>query len=194
MGRWIILDAQQAGVPHLAVVWLLPLTLMAGPCGLAAYVVAVKPLSRWVRWAAVRSAILSLLFAAVWFLSLMMAGWVLVFPASFRSGDWLGPHDAELKRVFDAAAAQGSPMPTPLSLLTKYSEHRMVQLTHILPSALWSLAIPLQLNPSIRTNYKSFHRATGMVFFLCAVRFILKMINCILKMMDCVLTTMNFIL
>ena len=145
VGRWIVMDSQQAGVPHIAVAWLLPLTLMAGPCGLAAYLVLVKPLARWLPWARVRSAILALLFVSVWLLSLMMAGWVLIFPASFRAGNWLGPHDADVKAAFDGAAARGSPMPTPLSLLSKYSEHRTIQLTHILPSALWSLAIPLQL-------------------------------------------------
>ena len=42
------------------------------------------------------------------------------------------------------------------------------QLTHILPSAVWSLAIPIQLNPAMRSHYKGLHRATGLAFFGCA--------------------------
>lgn len=52
--------------------------------------------------------------------------------------------------------------------LGRYSGHRAVQLTHILPSAVWSMLIPLQLHPSMRQQYKSLHRASGMVFFCCA--------------------------
>jgi hypothetical protein len=212
VGRWIVLDAVRAAIPHLAVVWLLPLTLMAGPVGLTAYLCLVKPAWRARAW--IRVALLRLLFAVVWVLSLSMAGWVLFFPASFRSGDWLGAHDAQLGKAFAGAAASGSPMPTPLSLLTKYSGHRAVQvhraatvarrlfyiltgaqtaprscaqltaaaaavccaasclpspqLTHILPSAVWSLAIPIQLNPAMRSHYKGLHRATGLAFFGCA--------------------------
>ena len=44
VGRFIVLDAQQAGLPHLVVVWLLPVTLMAGPVGLGLYLLVVKPI------------------------------------------------------------------------------------------------------------------------------------------------------
>eukprot|EP01043_Picozoa_sp_COSAG02_P047390 COSAG02_NODE_4540_length_5235_cov_4.163357_1_plen_176_part_00 len=43
-GRFIVLDAQQAGLPHLAVVWLLPVSLIVGPVGLGLYVLVVKPI------------------------------------------------------------------------------------------------------------------------------------------------------
>merc|ERR1719356_2362309 len=39
MSRHIILDSQACGLSHLAVVWTIPVTLMAGPSGLFAYYV-----------------------------------------------------------------------------------------------------------------------------------------------------------
>eukprot|EP00466_Bigelowiella_natans_P013157 jgi/Bigna1/26057/gw1.20.124.1 len=38
IGRYIVLDAQQCGIPHLLIVWCLPLTLLFGPVGFACYV------------------------------------------------------------------------------------------------------------------------------------------------------------
>jgi hypothetical protein len=37
VARYIIADSQAAGIPHLLVVWTVPLTLMAGPTGLLLY-------------------------------------------------------------------------------------------------------------------------------------------------------------
>ena len=128
VGRWMVLDASRSDIPHYAVVWLLPVTLLAGPVGLTTYLCVVKPGWRARTW--MRVAILRLLFAICWALSLCMAAWVLVFPASFRAGDWLGAHDDALEATFAHAAARNSPMPTPVSLLAKYSGHRAVQLTH----------------------------------------------------------------
>jgi hypothetical protein len=49
VGRHIILDSQRTGLPHLAVLPLLPLTLMAGPAGLALYTGLKSAWSRWPR-------------------------------------------------------------------------------------------------------------------------------------------------
>jgi hypothetical protein len=107
----MVLDALRSGIPHLAVVWLLPVTLMAGPVGLTVYLSIVKPAWRLRPWISI--AIRRLLFVTVWVLSLSMAGWVLVFPASFRAGDWLGVHDATVAATFrDAAARYLAPFKT----------------------------------------------------------------------------------
>ena len=112
VGRWMVLDALRSGIPHLAVAWLLPVTLMAGPVGLTMYLSIVKPFCSWDLWPWTRIAMLRLLFAGVWVLSLSMTGWVLVFPASFRAGDWLGAHDASIEAAFKDAAARYFPHET----------------------------------------------------------------------------------
>jgi hypothetical protein len=43
-----------------------------------------------------------------------------------------------------------------------------VQLTHILPSAVWALAIPIQLYPDMRKAYPRLHRWSGYAFALAA--------------------------
>jgi len=55
-------------------------------------------------------------------------------------------------------------MPTPRSLLLKYGGHPAVQFTHILPSAVWALAIPFQLYPGLRSRAPRLHRISGYVF------------------------------
>ena len=100
----MVLDASSSGIPHLAVVWLLPVVLVAGPVGLTVYLGIVKPAWRLGPW--IRIGIRRLLFATVWVLSLAMAGWVLVFPASLRAGDWLGIHDATVAATFRDAAVR----------------------------------------------------------------------------------------
>ncbi|EKX46667.1 hypothetical protein GUITHDRAFT_138048 [Guillardia theta CCMP2712] len=41
--RFILLDSQSAGIPHLFIVWIFPLTLLLGPAGLTSYLL-LKPL------------------------------------------------------------------------------------------------------------------------------------------------------
>eukprot|EP00470_Lotharella_oceanica_P011585 CAMPEP_0170190168 /NCGR_PEP_ID=MMETSP0040_2-20121228/48785_1 /TAXON_ID=641309 /ORGANISM="Lotharella oceanica, Strain CCMP622" /LENGTH=98 /DNA_ID=CAMNT_0010437979 /DNA_START=62 /DNA_END=358 /DNA_ORIENTATION=+ len=36
-GRYIVIDSQKHGIPHLAIVWTVPLTLLFGPAGLVCY-------------------------------------------------------------------------------------------------------------------------------------------------------------
>mmetsp|Transcript_137328 Transcript_137328/g.242705 ORF Transcript_137328/g.242705 Transcript_137328/m.242705 type:complete len:311 (-) Transcript_137328:188-1120(-) len=49
--------------------------------------------------------------------------------------------------------------------ITKYHNQTFVGLTHILTAPIWSLLIPLQLNPGLRSNFRRLHRVLGTVFF-----------------------------
>jgi hypothetical protein len=39
VARYIVMDAQEKGIHHFLVAWIVPLTLMAGPAGLATYLI-----------------------------------------------------------------------------------------------------------------------------------------------------------
>ena len=157
VGRHIILDSQRTGLPHLAVLPLLPLTLMAGPAGLALYT-GLK--SAWSRWPRGYNPLLVLIYSAVTYLCLFMIGWVVIAPSSWLYGnsDW---HDHMMVRTPPLKYA-------PVSLLAKYSGHRGVQFLHTLPSAVWAATVPIQLNPILRRNYKGFHRGAGWVCLITA--------------------------
>ena len=47
VARWLVLDSQERHIPHLCVVPFVPLTLMAGPAGLALYLCLVVPMFAW---------------------------------------------------------------------------------------------------------------------------------------------------
>lgn len=160
VARHIVLDSQVAGISHALVVWLLPLTLMAGPCGLVVYY-CVK--AAWLVCPSGSHPVLVILYVAVSSLCAMMVSWVLVFPASWRAGDSV--HDERLRGIWEDAEAAGVPLPTPLNLVLKYAGHSFVQLTHILPSAMWAAMIPIQLNPKVRSQYRRAHRWAGYGFF-----------------------------
>jgi hypothetical protein len=39
-----LLDSQSRGIPHLGVVWIIPLVLLIGPAGFAFYMILIVPL------------------------------------------------------------------------------------------------------------------------------------------------------
>jgi len=89
--------------------------------------------------------------------SFFMVAWILVLPSSWLCGRWKF-HDDFLMRHLDPQNV------SPPDVLFKFEGHTAIHLTHILPSALWSLLIPFQLNPSFRKNNPKLHRRLGYVF------------------------------
>ena len=164
VGRYIVMDAQANGIPHLYICPLIPVTLMAGPIGLVGYT-ALKQMRastnisirRLGQQKLVRRIILSGLYIAVSLLCIQMVMWVFVFPSSIFAGfKW---HDE--MAYFVESRTEGVPVNTSL----KYAGHAAVKATHILPSAIWSASIPFQLNPGLRQKYRALHRITGYAFF-----------------------------
>jgi len=105
-----------------------------------------------------------LLYAVTTLMCLNIVKDVLVFPASYRIGD---PQHAELmvSRYRELKNQGKSPKSMPLSIFTKYQEHRAVRLTHLFPAAVWSATIPLQLYPGVRKKCPQVHKMAGYVFF-----------------------------
>jgi len=184
VSRHIVEDAYTAGVPHLAIVWTVPLTLMAGPAGWVAYVIT-KAL--WLRIIgksdtsksgvidrlkedAIRAwreaPTLTVLYVGVSAMALFMASWVLFAPSSWLVGN-SSLHDQLLSQYWDTP--HDVPKMTPKNLIFKYAKHRVVQFTHVLPSAVWSLAVPLQLYPGLRKSYPRLHRVSGYMFTVSAL-------------------------
>merc|ERR1712166_802519 len=112
-----------------------------------------------------RSFILAALYIAVSALAFYMVCWVLIFPSSWLVGNEL--HDKLLNQAFDTMDVVGV-VPTPRNLIFKYKMHPAVQLMHTLPSAVWSIAIPFQLHPDMRSSYPRLHRLSGYTFFAAA--------------------------
>ncbi|KAL3923717.1 MAG: hypothetical protein SGILL_001495 [Bacillariaceae sp.] len=52
--------------------------------------------------------------------------------------------------------------------MTKYKGHTAVHLTHLLPAAIWSAAIPFQLHRGFRKEHPVLHRRVGYAFFCCS--------------------------
>ena len=103
---------------------------------------------------------LRLLYGLTVFLCLFMIIWILIFPANVFIGrsqsheervqPWLDPPQAIHKEAY-----------------TKYVDHPLVQVTHILPSVLWSALIPLQLHNGFRKANLKWHKLAGYTFFAC---------------------------
>jgi len=185
VSSWIVRDARTSQIPHLCIVGMVPLTLMAGPAGLACYILfksvwlktvgpreqsngrlcnTANSLTDQVQASYLRSPGLTVLYCAVTLLAGFMVLWVMVLPSSWLVGhsDF---HDKMAGQIWDR---EGATPPTPKNLIFKYKMHPLVQFTHTLPSALWSLAIPLQLHPQLRSYAPRLHRATGYMFFVAA--------------------------
>jgi len=184
LSAWIVEDAHSSGLPHLSVVWMVPVTLMAGPAGVSIYMI-FKTI--WLSLRGVRqqqpgtlSALanqltnqltasfssspgLTLLYLGVSGLALFMVTWVLVGPAS-----WLLGHSASHDEVISNLFSKGL-IATPRNLLFKYVKNAAVQFTHILPSALWAGMIPIQLHPAMRSSFPRVHRVSGYVFLATAL-------------------------
>lgn len=157
ISRHIVMDAQRSGIPHLAVVWIVPLTLMAGPAGFAAYM-GVKCVFHFLH----SFSLMKLFYAGTSCLAGFMVIWVLFSPASWRIG-FSDSHERFLRETVVPHA------PVPASLLFKYDGQWLIQFSHILPSAVWAACIPIQLNPHLRKSYKRLHRASGYVFAVTAL-------------------------
>lgn len=86
-----------------------------------------------------------------------MVVWILIFPASA-----LLDHSAWRRNLFVQLVPSDSSVAP--ETVTKYAGHYLVHATHILPGAVWSLLIPIQLHPGTRKSYRTFHRMSGYVF------------------------------
>jgi hypothetical protein len=92
----------------------------------------------------------------------MMVFWILILP-----GSWLmGRSKLHDDILLDAFGVHGV---APHEIVTKYQGHTLVQLTHILPAALWAGVIPFQLHPTFRRNNPKIHRRLGYMFLICAL-------------------------
>ena len=109
--------------------------------------------------------ILKSLYVVTTFHCLFMLPWLLIFPATFRVGGYYyssESHNAQVYQIIEDTA----PHYIPRTLFSKFAGHVAVQFTHILPSAIWAGAIPIQFHPSIRDNYRRFHKWVGRGLFV----------------------------
>ena len=99
------------------------------------------------------------------FLSLFMVAWIVVFPSSWLMGR-SEFHDRivneKLVKTYDGTSV--SPR-----TVTKYAGHGLVQFTHIAPGAIWAGAIPFQLHPNFRRQYRFVHKMVGYAFVISAL-------------------------
>lgn len=105
--------------------------------------------------------VLKLLYGLTVFLSSFMVLWILILPSSWLMGR-SEVHASLIAEVIERHYDEGGGIPA--KTLTKYAGHSLVQLTHILPGALWAGAIPFQLNPSVRRKHRHAHRVLGHIF------------------------------
>lgn len=89
----------------------------------------------------------------------LMVCWILIYPASWLVGR-SSFHDKLLEKTLG-----NNDRVTSMDISLKYKGHSCVQLTHNLPSVIWAAAIPFQLHPALRKQYKRLHRITGYLFF-----------------------------
>lgn len=193
VAQWIVQDAYESKIRHAAVLWLLPITLVAGPAGLCLYhcfkplwlflfnskraqvglgglshVANTAPVRLGAAWRECGTAN-SVMYLGVSVLGAYMVAWVLILPGSWMIGN-VPRHEAAIRKLWDQGMFNGTmAMPTPANLIFKYKGHSAVQFLHVLPSVLWSGALPLQLNPYFRKQHPKLHRATGYVFLLASV-------------------------
>lgn len=87
--------------------------------------------------------VLRVLYLGVASQAIFMLFWMTVVPGSLRNA-WAGKE-------------------------SKYSGQYLVQFTHILPAAVWSLAIIFQLHPGFRKKHRQWHRRMGYACLTSAV-------------------------
>lgn len=105
--------------------------------------------------------ILKALYICTSLLCAFMVSWILVFPSS-----WLMGHSDLHDRWVDTLIVNTyDGVNIPPATITKYAGHPAVQFSHILPGAFWAAAIPFQIHPDMRRNYRGAHRRVGYVFF-----------------------------
>lgn len=156
VARFIVYDAITEHIPHLFVIPLLPLTLMAGPVGLASYL-----LMKGCKQIGVGL----LLYCIVTMLSIVMVFWIFILPASFRLGiTEYGIADAHLKFMNNAFDSMSEQLAAPPSISLKYYKHTAVVLLHQVPAGIWALLIPFQLCTPFRKYMPAVHRSSGYLF------------------------------
>lgn len=108
---------------------------------------------------------LKALYVLTTFLCLFMVAWIGVFPSSWLMGrsDW---HDRIINKTLVETYDGTSVSPR---TVTKYAGHGLVQFTHIAPGAIWAGAIPFQLHPNVRRQYRWAHKMTGYAFVVSAL-------------------------
>merc|ERR1711865_615451 len=144
VSSWIVRDARTSQIPHFCIVGMVPLTLMAGPAGLACYILfksvwlktvgpreqsngrlcnTANSLTDQVQASYLRSPGLTVLYCAVTLLAGFMVLWVMVLPSSWLVGhsDF---HDKMAGQIWDR---EGATPPTP----KKFRQHRDFLYRHI---------------------------------------------------------------
>ena len=106
-----------------------------------------------------------LFYGFVSFLCLVMVVWILIFPSSLWY-EHSPTHQRLLRTWFHSVSGnyKGEIGAASSELITKYTGQYLVQLTHILPGAIWAALIPFQLNTGFRKNHRTFHRYVGYGF------------------------------
>jgi hypothetical protein len=89
-------------------------------------------------------------------LCVFMVFWILLVPGSWLIGRSQFHNNLVLPHLFNAI--------TPPEIITKYQGHTLVQVTHILPGAVWAGLIPFQLHRTFRSHYRTVHRRMGYLF------------------------------
>jgi len=101
------------------------------------------------------------------FLCLFMVIWILVLPASALMDYSTFHREAALFVISQPTNI------VPEEIITKYQKHAAIHFTHILPAALWSLAIPFQFHNQFRARYPKLHRLSGYTFMISSILMII---------------------
>ena len=105
---------------------------------------------------------LRVLYIVASFLSLFMAFWILVIPSTFLVGRW-ELHD---RLLYNSQGFRSEDYIASPELSFKYKGHTAVHLTHLLPGAVWALAIPFQLHRRFRKDHPRLHRRIGYAYMV----------------------------
>ena len=103
------------------------------------------------------------LYIATVFLSWFIVFWILIFPSSWLVGR-SSVHDDLLYKYMSEPNQV-----TSIELVTKYKGHSAVHFSHTLPGAIWAVAIPFQLHPTLRKQYRKLHRIVGYIFVVTSI-------------------------
>jgi hypothetical protein len=153
VARYIVFDAIQEGISHIFIIPLIPVTLMLGPIGFLLY--SVLKVIRAIQWS-----LDDVVYRVVLCLCSFMIMWIFVFPASSFLAIGSTESIAKHKSLLEEHWSSGK-MITPVATITKYYKQPLIVLTHILPSSLWCMLVPIQLSSIIREKYSFLHRLSG---------------------------------
>lgn len=88
----------------------------------------------------------------------LMISWILIFPAS-----WLVGRSRFHEKLLEMTLGTKDRV-TSIDISMKYKGHSLVQFAHNFPGVIWAAAIPFQLHPTLRKEYKKMHRIIGYLF------------------------------